>query len=209
MGGELEEQALPRRVGADEVDEVRRARPGLVLGLLVARQHAVDLLQVLREAVVEHGEEQLLLAVEVRVERALGEARPLGDLVDRGPLHPALGEHLGGGLEQARPRLGLLLGPCQPGRRHAATAAGTRWDATTFVPWAGLSVMARLVTRSPAGTAGLRSTCETMLDSTCLISNRANVAPRQRRTPPPKGIQVYVPAGFSRNRSGRNRRGSG
>jgi hypothetical protein len=42
-----------------------------------------------------------------------------------------------------------------------------------------------------------------------VISNIAKLAPRQRRTPPPKGIHVYVPGGDSRKRSGRKASGSG
>ena len=40
-------------------------------------------------------------------------------------------------------------------------------------------------------------------------SSWAKLAPRQRRRPPPKGIQVYVPGDCSRKRSGRNSYGFG
>ena len=41
------------------------------------------------------------------------------------------------------------------------------------------------------------------------ISNCANEAPMQRRTPPPNGIHVYASGVPCRNRSGRNSSGSG
>lgn len=38
-------------------------------------------------------------------------SRPVGDLLQQGPVKPAAGEDASGGCDQARPRLGLLLLP--------------------------------------------------------------------------------------------------
>ena len=69
--------------------------------------------------------------------------------------------------------------------------------------------MARRRIPSDAESSGDSETARVIARSTCFISNIAKLAPRQRRTPPPNGIQVYVPAGCSRKRSGRNASGSG
>ena len=71
----------------------------------------------LREPLVEHHQEQLLLALEVRVERALRVAGGLRDLVDRGALEPALAEQLRRRLQQRLAGALLLLAPRQRLRR--------------------------------------------------------------------------------------------
>src|SRR5207237_1363335 len=152
-----------------------------------------------------------LLGLEVRVEGPLGEARILGHLVDGGALEPAPAEDLGGGPHEARARPGLVLLPGEPSHQAAASAAAGAGRVTpasgramTSAPRLGVIVIARRVTRSGTGSAGSSRTLETIADRTACISNSAKLAPRQRRTPPPNGIQVYVPAGRSRKRSGRN-----
>ena len=52
------------------------------------------------------------------------------------------------------------------------------------------TVAARRVTRSEAAVVAEGSIREIIAVSTCFISNSAKLAPRQRRTPPPNGIQV-------------------
>ncbi len=88
---------LAADVGAQCVDEPGRigvpSQQGPVVGLAAG------------EVVVEHGDGQLLLPLEVRVEGAAGEAGGGGDLLDRGGAHPVLGEDTGGRLEQPLPRL--------------------------------------------------------------------------------------------------------
>jgi len=90
----------------------------------------------------------------------------------------------------------LLLGVALP--------AGPSWGRVRT------SVTARRVTRSGTSRSGSNlSMPAATARSTTFISKIAKLAPRQRRTPPPNGIHVYVPAGCSKNRSGRNRKGSG
>ena len=51
-------------------------------------------------------------------------------------------------------------------------------------------VMARRITRSEVAEVAEGSMRDIIAVSTCFISNSAKLAPRQRRTPPPNGIQV-------------------
>src|SRR3954447_16287601 len=134
----------------------------------------------LRDARLEHREEQLLLRGEVCVDRALRVAGLAGHLVDRRALDPARGEDAPGRVEQIRPRPLLALLAREP-CRHAAT---------TSPPRAGTSVMTRRAMRSGAASEGCRRTRETIAARTARISVSANAAPRQRRTPPPKGRKV-------------------
>ena len=71
-----------------------------------------------------------------------------------------------------------------PTRRRAAQPR------MTSALWRGVSVIARRKTRSGFGSAGRIWWRLTSSLSTTAISNWAKAAPRQRRTPPPKGIQV-------------------
>src|SRR5207302_8286397 len=73
------------------------------------RDHRLDVLDALGKALVEHREEQLLLALEVGVERALREARVLRHLVDRRLLQATTREHACGRVHQALARVRLLL----------------------------------------------------------------------------------------------------
>ena len=73
----------------------------------------------------------------------------------------------------------------------------------------GISVIPRRAVGSAGGRAGAAATAAAASSaSTTRSSISANAAPRQRRTPPPNGIHVYVPPWGSgpRNRSGRNAR---
>src|SRR5690606_1886363 len=69
---------------------------------------------------LEHREEQLLLAVEVRVERPAGISGAVADDLDRGVADPGLGEYLVGGIDQ--PLTGLRTTASQSvrpaARRH-------------------------------------------------------------------------------------------
>src|SRR5207247_8342097 len=115
------------------------------------------------EALVEHRQEELLLALEVRVERPLGEAGVLGHLVDGGLLEATAREHLRGRLHQAGARVRLLLLAAQPAWHQAAAWAGStvtgvgvwlRRSTTTSVPRSGLKVIVRRTGRSARGSAG-------------------------------------------------------
>ena len=80
----------------------------------------------------------------------------------------------------------------------------------TVPPRAGVSVTAPRRMRSPCPPAGASANRATTARSTSFISSVANAAPAQRRTPPPKGIQVPCSgAGAPRKRSGRKASGSG
>jgi hypothetical protein len=198
VGDELEEQAVPLGVRGQMGLEVRCAAPGLDLRVLVGLDDGVHLGRALGEALVEHGQEEVLLGGEVRVEGALGEAGGPGDLVDGGVAEPAAGEDLPGRGEQPRPRLGTA--------RHGSGRAVE----DDLGPSRGASMIARRCTRSGRSGRDARSPEERArtLRTVC-ISNCAKLAPRQRRMPPPKGIQVYVPGWVSRKRSGRKAVGSG
>src|SRR3954465_4007010 len=84
---------------------------------------------------------------------------------------------------------------------ESAAATGTPFPApletkpetsftVTVAPFPGVNVIARLVMRSPASGAGASLMLRAIAPRTCLISKSAKLAPRQRRTPPPNGIQV-------------------
>src|SRR6185295_18510685 len=60
---------------------------------------------------------------------------------------------------------------------------------------------------SRPSSAEATSTCPRIAFSAIRISSCANDAPRQRRTPPPNGIQLNLPGVPSRKRSGRKRVG--
>ncbi len=139
---ELEVQPRPLLVGG-EVDEVGRRRLGLLQRLLRSGQCAVEPLELLREALVEHDQEQLLLALEVGVEGALGVAGRLGHLFDGGALESLPAEQLGGGPEQRGPSALLLLPPSEGA--HCRITSASRL---------GVSVIARRSTGSAWGRAG-------------------------------------------------------
>src|SRR2546421_2800253 len=160
------------------MNEVEGRSSDLLLGLLGSGECMVQPLQLAREALVEHHQEQLLLAPEVGVERALRVAGGLGDLVDGRPLKAVPAEDPCRRREQrlARPLLAL------PARETHVS--------TTSASWLGVSVIARLSTRSDSVRAGSSRRRLTSSLSTARISNCANAAPMHRRTPPPNGIQV-------------------
>jgi len=66
----------------------------------------------LLEVVLEHGDDELVLAGEVRIERAAGEAGQGRDRLDAGAADTLVLEHAGGGLEQ-------LVAGIVPGRSGA------------------------------------------------------------------------------------------
>src|SRR5688572_23119237 len=167
-------------------------RRALFVRLLL--HHPPDRLQPLLEVRVDRGEEEVLLALEVRVHGAFGEPGLLGDLVERRLVVAAAGEHLRGRLDQTRARLLALLGTCQA-RAHAARA-------TIRPPDDGAKVIERRVTRSARASGALTRAWRRIVPSTIFISNCAKLAPRQRRTPPPNGRYWKLDGGLSRNRSG-------
>ena len=93
--------------------------------------------------------------------------------------------------------------------REVGRAIPGRGEMMTCVPCRGDSVTLRRVGRSAFALAALSVRVRSTQRITTRISISANAAPRQRRTPPPKGIQPYVDGGLSRKRSGRNASGSG
>ena len=62
---------------------------------------------------LQQGQEQVRLAVELRVDDAGGEARLVGDLIHRSAVIAALQEHLAGSRQQQRAVAFGLLGPGQ------------------------------------------------------------------------------------------------
>ena len=62
---------------------------------------------------VEDGEEEIRLALEVRVDRALGEARGLGDLVEARAVEAVLEKDAAGGLHEPGTGPALPLGLCE------------------------------------------------------------------------------------------------
>src|SRR3954454_8074225 len=181
VADELVEQPAPLGIRMEGAHEVGRGVARLLGRRLVrVRERPLDLLDVLLEVLIEHRQEELLLVLEVRVEGALGVAGVLGHLVDRGAFHAVAAEALGRRLHQRRAGLGLFLLAAQP--LHQA--------ATTSAPRLGTSVIARRPTRSGRWSTGRNWSRVTSVASTVFISNWAKLAPRQRRTPPPKGIQV-------------------
>lgn len=173
--GELEVQPGPLgRPG--EGDEVERRRLGGLKRLRGGVQALVQTLQLLGEALIQQDQEQILLGGEVGVEGALGVARGVGDLVDRGAFETVLGEPPCGGVQQRAAGAQLLLAPGQ--------------RSTTSASWRGVSVMARRSVGSDWARAATRLRRATSSESTTRISSWAKAAPRQRRTPPPNGIHV-------------------
>src|SRR6266567_1623875 len=75
----------------------------------------LDLGELLVAVALEGGQEQVLLAGEVGVERADGEAGLLGDVVHGGAGVALAGEHPRGRLEQVLTGLGSALGSGAPG----------------------------------------------------------------------------------------------
>ena len=107
-------------------------------------------------------------------------------------------------------------------RRLGVRRPRARFDQALAVPgWQGVAALEAATRASEAlidrrairsGTTPSGRSDEQRRESTrrtAAISNSAKLAPRQRRIPPPNGIQLYVPAGDSRKRSGRKRCGSG
>ena len=88
--------------------------------------------------------------------------------------------------------LGVALRRSSSGRPGPRTTSSSDpyWLSTTSASWRGVSVIARRKGRSDSGRTGRRCRCLTSSRRTTDISNWAKDAPRQRRTPPPNGIQV-------------------
>jgi hypothetical protein len=93
--------------------------------------------------------------------------------------------------------------------REGGRTIPERGEMMTCVPCRRDSVTLRRVGRSAPALAALSVRVRSTHRITTRISISATAAPRQRRTPPPKGIQPYVDGGLSRKRSGRNASGSG
>src|SRR5439155_6545992 len=91
----------------------------------------------------------------------------------------------------------------------AGSGLGSRCSSTTLPPRAGLKKTAWSIPRSPRLAGAANVPRRTSRCRTSFISSVAKLAPMQRRMPPPKGSQAYVSGRESRNRSGRNRWGSG
>ena len=75
-------------------------------------------------------------------------------------------------------------------RAQAAIGSRTRGRTEIGVPRRGLSVIERRPVPSRPGSAEVTSSADRIARSAIRISSCANEAPRQRRTPPPNGIQL-------------------
>ena len=82
--------------GAQGGDEVRQ--------VAMARQQVAVMLERPFDVVLQHGDDQLVLVVEIRIEGAARQAGGSRDRLDAGRTDTLLLEHLGGGLEQLFPR---------------------------------------------------------------------------------------------------------
>ena len=102
-------------------------------------------------------------------------------------LGPGAGGHRGG---RAASDQVTEAQPAGAAARSAERPAGIRRRSiTTVVPLPGARVMLRGFTLSGRGSGALSSVRSMIAPSTIRISYSAKLAPMQRRTPPPKGIQ--------------------
>ena len=117
LGAELDERALPRALlpGATVPDADDGAERGPRILLL---DRGEVLRGPIRDALVQQGEEEVGLAVELRVHDALREAGALGDRIEGGRGVAPLGEDLPRRGEQPVAIALHLLGSSEPGRRH-------------------------------------------------------------------------------------------
>ena len=116
--------------------------------------------------------------------------------------------------QRARPGAAGRAARRGPRRRRRAEPArlggvGPQATSSTRAPAPGRMVMFRRRASSKPSPAGRTSHSRRSSRSTICISSSAKLAPRQRRRPPPNGIQVYVPGRWPRKRSGRKAYGSG
>ncbi len=124
MRPQLDEQAkaigLPLQALHPALAAGERALPGDPL--------AVEQLQLLgdlpREVLLHQGEQQVLLAAEVRVDGALGEARVGGDLFERGAGEAEARVDPRGGLQQTRARVCLARAAIELTPRHQRLRPG-------------------------------------------------------------------------------------
>jgi len=119
---ELEVQGAPRRlprpVVVEEGEEVAQpvlGRDGRAVDGAAQRRH------LLLRTLLEQGQEEVVLALEVGVDGALGEPGGPGHLVERGAVEPVLGEDHGGGRQQAPAR---RLPPAGGGERQQRLDGG-------------------------------------------------------------------------------------
>jgi hypothetical protein len=90
------------------VEHLGLLEPELVRRLLLG-EHAMHLVLLVRVPVLEHREEQVVLAREVRVDGSFGVSGPLGDLVQRGRMEAAREEDRPGGCDQVAAGAHLAL----------------------------------------------------------------------------------------------------
>ena len=115
---ERRELVVPEQLAAEEL-----AHQGKLLGRRVARgrEHIAHDRELALRSVLEQGEEEVVLAREVRVHGALGEPGGGRDLVERRTVEALAGEHDTRGLQQ------VPAGQCPPplgGQRHELRVAG-------------------------------------------------------------------------------------
>ena len=125
---ELEREQAPLPITADRA---RDAGDGLEAGRrrLLGLEGARDLREPPLVARVEDGEEEIVLAREVRVDSPLGVAGVRGDLLERARREAPTREDARGGLDDADSRLFLLLRTCEPdtSRRHENQILASIW----------------------------------------------------------------------------------
>ena len=103
---------MPRLLGSARRPPPRRAQLGQKRGRVAGEaQGGGHLGPPSSQPPVEHGDEEVGLVGEVRVDGAAREPCRFGDAVEAGPTEPLCRERLFGGVEQALAGSGLGLGP--------------------------------------------------------------------------------------------------
>src|SRR6188472_1597746 len=110
VGDELEIELRPLGVRPDKANEVLRGRANLLRRDAITGEPGLEALEFGSVLLVQHDQEELLLALEVRVEGALRVAGIRDDLLHGGSLQASAAEQPSGRVQQCRPRLRLALG---------------------------------------------------------------------------------------------------
>src|SRR5687768_4969561 len=92
VGHEFEVEPAPFLGSAERPDEVLRCVTRLLPWLFPACKERVDAFELLREALIEHDEEELFLGLEVRVEGTLRITGILSHFLHRGSVEPLAAE---------------------------------------------------------------------------------------------------------------------
>jgi hypothetical protein len=90
-----------RAVAAERIEVVFHRDPQPLLGTIDVGQQLFERVQVVPRVLAEDRDQQVFLAVEIEVDRAVGYARRFRDLRDLGVEVAELGEHIDGGAKDA------------------------------------------------------------------------------------------------------------